>query len=88
MESALAFLSMIDPQACMANCATVSAAPTSVPAAPTFSPVTTARLWVVSGSGGDAVGWKSSRPSRGIMRWTTPSGWSYTTRPTKYEDNR
>jgi hypothetical protein len=30
-------------------------------------------------------GWKLEQPEPGIMRWTGPSGRSYTTRPTKYQ---
>ena len=32
-----------------------------------------------------APGWHLEQPQPGIMRWTTPSGRSYTTRPTIYE---
>jgi hypothetical protein len=32
-----------------------------------------------------APGWKLDQPEPGIMRWTTPSGRRYTTRPTIYE---
>jgi Domain of unknown function (DUF222) len=32
-----------------------------------------------------APGWKLEQPEPGLMRWTTPSGRSYTTRPTIYE---
>ena len=32
-----------------------------------------------------APGWRLEQPRPGIMRWTTPSGRSYTTRPTVYE---
>jgi hypothetical protein len=32
-----------------------------------------------------APGWKLEQPEPGVMRWTTPSGRSYTTRPTVYE---
>lgn len=31
-----------------------------------------------------ARGWKLDQPEPGVMRWTTPSGRSYTTRPTTY----
>ena len=31
-----------------------------------------------------APGWKLEQPEPGVMRWTTPSGRSYTTRPTEY----
>jgi hypothetical protein len=33
-----------------------------------------------------APGWKLQQTQPGIMRWTTPSGRSYTTRPTQYEE--
>jgi hypothetical protein len=32
-----------------------------------------------------APGWRLAQPEPGIMRWTAPSGRSYTTRPTVYE---
>ena len=32
-----------------------------------------------------APGWQLEQPEPGVMRWTTPSGRSYTTRPTVYE---
>jgi len=32
-----------------------------------------------------APGWKLEQPEPGVMRWTTPAGRSYTTRPTVYE---
>ena len=32
-----------------------------------------------------APGWRLAQPEPGIMRWTTPSGRSHTTRPTVYE---
>ena len=32
-----------------------------------------------------APGWRLAQPEPGIMHWTTPSGRSYTTRPTVYE---
>ena len=32
-----------------------------------------------------APGWQLTQPEPGVMRWTTPSGRSYTTRPTVYE---
>jgi len=32
-----------------------------------------------------APGWKLRQPQPGIMRWTTPSGRTYTTTPTVYE---
>jgi Domain of unknown function (DUF222) len=32
-----------------------------------------------------APGWQLEQPEPGVMRWTTPSGRSYTTRPTIYE---
>ena len=32
-----------------------------------------------------APGWKLEQPEPGVMRWTTPSGRVYTTRPTVYE---
>jgi hypothetical protein len=32
-----------------------------------------------------APGWKLEQPEPGVMRWTTPSGRRYTTRPTVYE---
>ena len=32
-----------------------------------------------------APGWKLEQPEPGTFRWTTPSGRSYTTRPTVYE---
>ncbi|HEY7264298.1 MAG TPA: hypothetical protein VH589_22805, partial [Trebonia sp.] len=32
-----------------------------------------------------APGWRLEQPRPGIMRWTTPSGRVYTTRPTVYE---
>jgi hypothetical protein len=32
-----------------------------------------------------APGWKLEQPEPGVVRWTTPSGRSYTTRPTVYE---
>jgi hypothetical protein len=32
-----------------------------------------------------APGWRLTQPEPGIMRWTTPSGRSYTTRPTVYD---
>ena len=32
-----------------------------------------------------APGWKLEQPEPGVMRWTTPSGRSYTTTPTVYE---
>ena len=32
-----------------------------------------------------APGWKLRQPAPGIMRWTTPSGRTYTTTPTRYE---
>ena len=31
-----------------------------------------------------APGWKLEQPQPGVMRWTTPSGRTYTTRPTRY----
>jgi Domain of unknown function (DUF222) len=33
-----------------------------------------------------APGWKLQQPHPGIMRWTTPSGRTYTTHPTHYEE--
>jgi hypothetical protein len=33
-----------------------------------------------------APGWKLQQPQPGVMRWTTPSGRTYTTHPTQYED--
>jgi hypothetical protein len=33
-----------------------------------------------------APGWKLEQTEPGVMRWTTPSGRSYTTRPTQYEE--
>jgi hypothetical protein len=33
-----------------------------------------------------APGWKLQQPQPGVMRWTTPSGRSYTTHPTQYEE--
>jgi Domain of unknown function (DUF222) len=33
-----------------------------------------------------APGWKLQQTQPGVMRWTTPSGRSYTTRPTQYEE--
>jgi hypothetical protein len=33
-----------------------------------------------------APGWKLEQTEPGIMRWTTPSGRTYTTRPTQYEE--
>jgi hypothetical protein len=33
-----------------------------------------------------APGWKLQQTQPGIMRWTTPSGRTYTTRPTEYEE--
>ena len=32
-----------------------------------------------------APGWQLTQPQPGVMRWTTPAGRSYTTRPTVYE---
>jgi hypothetical protein len=32
-----------------------------------------------------APGWQLAQPQPGVMRWTTPAGRSYTTRPTIYE---
>ena len=32
-----------------------------------------------------APGWTLTQPEPGVMRWTTPSGRSYTTKPTIYE---
>jgi hypothetical protein len=32
-----------------------------------------------------APGWRLEQPEPGVMRWTTPSGRSYTTRPTVYD---
>ncbi|MFY9672390.1 MAG: hypothetical protein WAK44_30975, partial [Trebonia sp.] len=32
-----------------------------------------------------APGWTLTQPEPGVMRWTTPSGRSYTTRPTVYD---
>ena len=32
-----------------------------------------------------APGWKLEQPEPGVMRWTTPAGRSYTTRPTVYD---
>jgi hypothetical protein len=32
-----------------------------------------------------APGWHLSQPQPGVMRWTTPSGRVYTTRPTAYD---
>jgi hypothetical protein len=32
-----------------------------------------------------APGWRLTQPEPGVMRWTTPSGRSHTTRPTVYE---
>jgi len=32
-----------------------------------------------------APGWHLAQPQPGIMRWTTPSGRTYTTRPTVYD---
>ena len=32
-----------------------------------------------------APGWRLTQPEPGVMRWTTPSGRGYTTRPTVYE---
>ena len=33
-----------------------------------------------------APGWKLQQPQPGVMRWTTPSGRTYTTHPTQYEE--
>jgi Domain of unknown function (DUF222) len=33
-----------------------------------------------------APGWKLQQPRPGVMRWTTPSGRTYTTRPTEYNE--
>ena len=33
-----------------------------------------------------APGWNLQQPQPGIMRWTTPSGRTYTTHPTRYEE--
>jgi hypothetical protein len=33
-----------------------------------------------------APGWKLEQTEPGVMRWTTPSGRTYTTRPTRYEE--
>jgi hypothetical protein len=33
-----------------------------------------------------APGWKLRQPQPGVMRWTTPSGRTYTTRPTEYKE--
>jgi hypothetical protein len=33
-----------------------------------------------------APGWKLEQPEPGVMRWTLPSGRSYTTRPTRYDE--
>ena len=33
-----------------------------------------------------APGWKLQQTEPGVMRWTTPSGRTYTTRPTQYEE--
>ena len=33
-----------------------------------------------------APGWKLEQTEPGVMRWTTPSGRAYTTRPTQYEE--
>jgi len=33
-----------------------------------------------------APGWKLQQAEPGVMRWTTPSGRAYTTRPTQYEE--
>jgi hypothetical protein len=33
-----------------------------------------------------APGWKLEQPEPGVMTWTTPSGRTYTTRPTQYEE--
>jgi hypothetical protein len=33
-----------------------------------------------------APGWKLQQTQPGVMRWTTPSGRTYTTRPTQYEE--
>ncbi len=33
-----------------------------------------------------APGWKLQQTEPGVMRWTTPSGRAYTTRPTQYEE--
>ena len=33
-----------------------------------------------------APGWKLDQTEPGVMRWTTPSGRTYTTRPTQYEE--
>jgi hypothetical protein len=33
-----------------------------------------------------APGWKLEQTEPGVMRWTTPSGRTYTTRPTQYEE--
>ena len=33
-----------------------------------------------------APGWTLQQPQPGIMRWTTPSGRTYTTHPTRYEE--
>ncbi len=33
-----------------------------------------------------APGWKLEQAEPGVMRWTTPSGRAYTTRPTQYEE--
>jgi hypothetical protein len=32
-----------------------------------------------------APGWRLEQPEPGVMRWTTPSGRHYTTRPTSCE---
>ena len=32
-----------------------------------------------------APGWTLTQPEPGVMRWQTPSGRSYTTRPTVYD---
>jgi hypothetical protein len=33
-----------------------------------------------------APGWKLEQPEPGVMHWTTPSGRSFTTRPTRYDE--
>jgi hypothetical protein len=33
-----------------------------------------------------APGWQLQQPEPGVMRWTLPSGRSYTTRPTRYDE--
>jgi hypothetical protein len=33
-----------------------------------------------------APGWKLQQTQPGVMRWTTPSGRTYTTHPTQYEE--